>query len=217
MAGRKQTITLGIAAAVAILGVVTSVWIAIPLLLIAGLLFVWGLWPKSIFKLGLETVLAKLSEGDRVSIPSDSVLTSLQLGVGRGVWGAGRWLVVASRDVEDVKLKLRGENPVPTIITAPGHDGGSAVYHVPQGTIVSALQLGSGPSLTIWYREVESPSNFQLGPEVKGMFSKEPPDNGGGARAHQDGYTITGFQWLKDAAPPIGGHVALHLWYRQVP
>ena len=46
MAGRKQTITLVIAAAVAILGVVTSVWIAIPFLLIAGLLFAWGLEPK---------------------------------------------------------------------------------------------------------------------------------------------------------------------------
>jgi hypothetical protein len=46
MAGRKQTITLGIALAVAILAIVGSLWIAVPLLLIAGLLFAWGLEPK---------------------------------------------------------------------------------------------------------------------------------------------------------------------------
>jgi hypothetical protein len=46
MAGRKQTITLGIAIAVAILAMVGPPWIAFPLLLIAGLLLVWRLDPK---------------------------------------------------------------------------------------------------------------------------------------------------------------------------
>jgi hypothetical protein len=46
MAGRKQTITLGIALAVAIFAIFGSIWIAVPLLLIAGLLFAWGLEPK---------------------------------------------------------------------------------------------------------------------------------------------------------------------------
>jgi hypothetical protein len=46
MAGRKQTITLGIAGASAVLAAVTVVWIAVPLLVIAVLLFAWGLEPK---------------------------------------------------------------------------------------------------------------------------------------------------------------------------
>ncbi len=46
MAGRKQTITLGIAMAGALLAAVTVVWIALPLLVLAVLLFAWGLEPK---------------------------------------------------------------------------------------------------------------------------------------------------------------------------
>jgi len=46
MAGGKQTITLGIALAVAVLAALAVVWIAVPLLVLAGLLFAWGLEPK---------------------------------------------------------------------------------------------------------------------------------------------------------------------------
>ena len=47
MAGRKQTITLGIALAVAVLAAIVGLmWIAVPLLLVAVLLFAWGLEPK---------------------------------------------------------------------------------------------------------------------------------------------------------------------------
>jgi hypothetical protein len=46
MAGRKQTITLGIALAVVILAAVAVVWIAVPLFVLAVLLFAWGLEPK---------------------------------------------------------------------------------------------------------------------------------------------------------------------------
>ncbi|MGH6823603.1 MAG: hypothetical protein ACREC4_08970 [Methylocella sp.] len=46
MAERKQTIKLGIAGAVVILAAVASVWLALPLLLLAVLLFAWGLEPK---------------------------------------------------------------------------------------------------------------------------------------------------------------------------
>jgi hypothetical protein len=46
MASRKQTITLGIAGASAVLAAVTVVWIAVPLLVLAVLLFAWGLEPK---------------------------------------------------------------------------------------------------------------------------------------------------------------------------
>jgi outer membrane biosynthesis protein TonB len=47
MATRKNTITIGIALAVAILASITPVWIAVPLWVIAALLFGWGLQPKS--------------------------------------------------------------------------------------------------------------------------------------------------------------------------
>jgi hypothetical protein len=46
MGGKKQKITLGIALAIAILAAVVAVWIAVPLLLIAVLLFFWGLESK---------------------------------------------------------------------------------------------------------------------------------------------------------------------------
>jgi hypothetical protein len=46
MAGRKQAITLGIAVAIAVLAAVAVVWIAVPLLVLAVLLFAWGLEPK---------------------------------------------------------------------------------------------------------------------------------------------------------------------------
>ena len=48
MDGRKQKITLGIALAVAVLAAVVGavVWIAVPLLVVAGLLFAWGLEPE---------------------------------------------------------------------------------------------------------------------------------------------------------------------------
>jgi hypothetical protein len=43
---RKQTITIGIALGVAVLASITAVWIAVPLWVIAALLFGWGLQPK---------------------------------------------------------------------------------------------------------------------------------------------------------------------------
>ncbi len=46
MAGRKQTITLGIALTGAVLAAVAVVWIAVPLLVLSVLLFAWGLEPK---------------------------------------------------------------------------------------------------------------------------------------------------------------------------
>jgi hypothetical protein len=47
MANRKQTITLGIALAVAVLAAVASVaWIAVLLFVLAAFLIAWGLEPK---------------------------------------------------------------------------------------------------------------------------------------------------------------------------
>jgi Flp pilus assembly protein TadB len=47
MASRKQTITLGIALAVAVLAsLVSAVWIALLLFVFAALLIAWGLDPK---------------------------------------------------------------------------------------------------------------------------------------------------------------------------
>jgi hypothetical protein len=59
MAGRKQTITLGIALAVAVLAALTVVWIAVPLLVLAGLLFAWGLEPKR-----TEAFVGRLPSGE---------------------------------------------------------------------------------------------------------------------------------------------------------
>ena len=59
MAGRKQTITLGIALASAILAAVAVVWIAVPLLVLAGLLFAWGLEPKR-----TEAFVGRLPSGE---------------------------------------------------------------------------------------------------------------------------------------------------------
>ena len=47
MAKKKNTITIGIALAVVILASITPVWLAVPLWVIAVLLFGWGLQPKS--------------------------------------------------------------------------------------------------------------------------------------------------------------------------
>jgi len=47
MSGRKKSITLGVALAVAVFAaLVGRIWIAVPLLLIAALLFAWGLEPR---------------------------------------------------------------------------------------------------------------------------------------------------------------------------
>jgi hypothetical protein len=46
MADKKQNIKLGVAGAIAILAAVSPVWIALPLLVIAVLLFAWGLESK---------------------------------------------------------------------------------------------------------------------------------------------------------------------------
>ena len=61
MAGRKQTITLGIALAVAVLAALAVVWIAVPLLVLAGLLFAWGLEPKR-----TEAFVGRLPSGNYV-------------------------------------------------------------------------------------------------------------------------------------------------------
>ena len=61
MAGRKQTITLGIALAVAVLAALAVVWIAVPLLVVAALLFAWGLEPKR-----TEAFVGRLPSGNYV-------------------------------------------------------------------------------------------------------------------------------------------------------
>ena len=46
MATRKQTITLGIAVAIAILAMFVPILIAVPLFVLAALLIAWGLQPR---------------------------------------------------------------------------------------------------------------------------------------------------------------------------
>jgi hypothetical protein len=59
MAGRKQTITLGLALAGVLLAAIAPVWIALPLLVLAVLLFAWGLEPKR-----TEEFLGRLPSGN---------------------------------------------------------------------------------------------------------------------------------------------------------
>ena len=61
MATRKQTITLGIALAVAILAMFVPVLIAVPLFVLAALLLAWGLQPK-----GTEAFFGRLPYGNYV-------------------------------------------------------------------------------------------------------------------------------------------------------
>jgi hypothetical protein len=164
-----------------------------------------------IYPLGPEVPLGQMSEGPgKVSIPPNAVLSSLQLG--KGQKDGPRWLNLGYRNIQGGvrQLELGEESMLPTTI-APASNGGSAPIHAPEGTIVSALQLGSG-SLSVWYRKVTSPANFKLGPEEAGPRTKEPHDNGGGNVVSKDRYTITGFQWQKDR----DGTLALNIWYRPV-
>jgi hypothetical protein len=61
MADRKRTIKLGIAGAVAVLAVVGPVWMAVPLLVLAALLFVWSLEPQR-----TEEFLGRLPSGNYI-------------------------------------------------------------------------------------------------------------------------------------------------------
>ena len=161
--------------------------------------------------LGPEVFLGQLNEGPKVSIPPNALLTGLQLG--KVAKPGPRWLNIYYRDNQgSFQLKLSNEYLLPSIV-APKNSGGSGTIHVPEGSIVSALQLG-GESLTAWYCKVTSPSTFKLGPEEydKEKGTKEPKENGGGKQVSWDGYTMTGFQWMKDP----DGTLALHIWYRQV-
>jgi hypothetical protein len=161
-------------------------------------------------QLGPEVSLGQVNEGPgKTSIPQNAVLSRLQLG--KAEKKGPRWLIVGYRSIQgERKLELGEENSLPSTI-APADHGGSAPIHVPEGTVVSALQLGGG-SLTVWYRKVVSPADFKLGPEGNDTGTKEPPNNGGGNIAGKDGFTMTGFQWLKDP----DGQLALQIWYRQV-
>lgn len=171
-------------------------------------------WPDQLTtQLGPEVLLGQLNEGQKVSIPPNSLLTGLQLG--KEAKHGPRWLNITYRSVlGDFQLQLGNEHLLPTIV-APKNGGGSGKIHLPEGTIFSALQLG-GELLTAWYCKVNSPSKFTLGPEEydKAKGTKEPDDNGGGNQASWDGYTMSGFQWMKD--PGGGGTLALHIWYRRV-
>jgi hypothetical protein len=163
---------------------------------------------------GQEEPLGQMREGTpKVSLPQNSVLTSLRLGKEKK--NGPRWLDVRYKTghVEGGRpLVLGEENQLPTII-APHNSGSSGRIDVPaEGNIVSALQLG-GQALSVWYRKVETPVNFKLGPDKKDGWTTEPADNGAGTIAAMDGYTITGFSWQKDP----DGQLHIHIWYTQLP
>src|SRR5438093_12606019 len=97
------------------------------------------------FQLAPDVLLGQLNEGTgKVSIPPNAVLSYLQLGKARRE--GPRWLNIGYRSVQAGVRKLElgeEESSLPTT-TAPKNYGGSAPIHVPEGTIVSALQLGGG-------------------------------------------------------------------------
>jgi hypothetical protein len=165
----------------------------------------------STYQLGPETPLGQLAEDQaKTSIPPNAVLSSFQLG--KTARPGPRWINVGYKMVEldpGRNLTYDDEDSLPPII-APDSFGGSAAIHVPEGAVVSSLALGA-EKLFVWYRKILAPANF-LGPEVQGMGTKEPENNGGGQRATEDGSTLTGFQWLKDP----DGTLALQIWYRPV-
>jgi hypothetical protein len=74
MDDRKQTITLGIAIAVAVLAaaVMRSVWIAVPLFLIAAFLFAWGLEPAR-----TEGFVGRLPYGGNYILKALAILDSM--------------------------------------------------------------------------------------------------------------------------------------------
>lgn len=166
-----------------------------------------------IFQLGPENLLGQLTEGARAAIPPNAIMFSLQLG--KIASSTSRWLNIGYKSILGQKIELGEEFALPTII-APASNGGSALAHVPVGTIVSALQLGNA-SLTVSYRQIISPTAFQLGDEIQGVGklenTKEPHTEGGGDQARKDGYTMTGFQWKRDPDEDL----TLLIWYRQLP
>jgi hypothetical protein len=99
-----------------------------------------------VFQLGQETRIALLSDGTEISIDADSVLTKLQLIVGRGALGYTRQLQVFSREIVGVRLHLRHPHG-PAGISAPSSHGSSAEFHVPEGSIVSRLGFGNEAAL----------------------------------------------------------------------
>jgi hypothetical protein len=74
MDGRKQTITLGFAIAVAVLAaaVMRSVWIAVPLFVIAAFLFAWGLEPAR-----TEGFVGRLPYGGNYILKALAILDSM--------------------------------------------------------------------------------------------------------------------------------------------
>jgi hypothetical protein len=168
-----------------------------------------------LIKFGAELSLGQMTEGpQKVSIPPNAILSGLQLG--KDNMNGPRWLNVWYRNNEGArKLELAPDEAALPTTTAPACCGGSAPIHIPDGTIVSAFQLGGG-SLTVWYRTVASPlPAFKLGPDntrPADASTKEPYNHGGGNRVSKEGYTIAGFQWLKDR----DGTLALNVWYRQI-
>ena len=162
-----------------------------------------------IIQLGPETLLGLLIEGSaKTSIPQYSVLTGLQLG--KTAKDGPRWLNIKYRSIlNDRRWDLGEEDLLPQLI-APEDNGGSGPIHVPEGSVITAIQLG-GVSLTIWYRKIDSPDNYKLGGEEFGATTSEPPDNGGGNFVSKDGYTITGFEWIRDFPDK---QLHLTIWHR---
>jgi hypothetical protein len=158
------------------------------------------------YKLGPIVLMPQYFEGPKIPIPSNSMLTQMMLG--KNAKDGPRYLKLGCSSIEETELKLGEEYSLPPAI--PPFDGGGNVVHIPAGTIVSALELGS-LSLTIWYRKVTSPPELLSEDEVRGRATYEPENNGDGDIRSMPNSTMTGFQWERHADR---GFVGLNIWYR---
>jgi hypothetical protein len=148
----------------------------------------------------------------RVSLPKNALLTDLVLGVIRSSDNPKyRWLRCGCRTLVYKPLQLEEEKFLGTIV-APAHDGGSDQLSVPDGSVVSAIEIVDLYSLSIWYRQYIGPADFKLGPERPGIPTKEPRSQGDGNEATVGGCTMTGFQLQKDPDQTL----AIKIMYRPV-
>lgn len=166
------------------------------------------------YPLQVRKPLGRLTDGQKTSIPLNSILTALQLG--KDDQGT-HWLDPYYQTLtlpDDVNVELGEEQQLPPI-TAPANNGGSSIIHLPdvaKPIVVSTIAFG-GETLTVFYRQVLFPKDLAFGPEaVARIWTKEARTEGGGALAMAENCMLSGFQLHKDPDQTL----SLEVWYRPV-
>lgn len=147
-------------------------------------------------------------DNPKYSLPENFLLTNLTLCCERAEKSISkRWLKVGFRPLVGEPLKLDPEEKSLGFAAAPASNGGSLVLRVPDGCVISKLQIvGKTAGIAVWYRQILGPTNFKLGPESPisqgqvrpGFDTKEPRSDGEGYEASQAGSIMTALQILKD-------------------